>query len=160
MVPFLEETIEVPMRVRSSSSLSGLRTVDLFPVFPGVFAPGLSWLPLTGFDFAGLVDGLFLSLRSRNPHSRSDPFSHFVTFWSLCEACGVHPCSLAHYGAPWLVAWRPCHCLITTGLATVDGTQLASSDESQLCGRPSRGGTAPVDWLRGVFPCFDHLPSF
>ena len=18
----------------------------------------------------------------------------------------------------------------------------------------------PVDWLRGVFPCFDHLPSF
>ena len=47
------------MRVGSSSSLSGLRTVDLFPVFPRVFAPGLSWLPLTGFDFAGLVDGLF-----------------------------------------------------------------------------------------------------
>ena len=41
----------------------------------------------------------------------------------------------------------------------MDGPQLASFDESQLCGRPSRGGTVPVDWLRGVFPCFDHLPS-
>ena len=39
MVPFLEETIEVPMRVGSSSSLSGLRTVD-FPIFLRVFAPG------------------------------------------------------------------------------------------------------------------------
>ena len=55
MVPFLQETIEVPMRVGSSSSLSGLSTVDFFPVFPRVFAPGLSWLPLPGFDFAGLV---------------------------------------------------------------------------------------------------------
>ena len=53
---FLEEIIEVPTRVRSSSFLSGLRTVDFFPVFPRVFAPGLSWHPLTGFDFAGLVD--------------------------------------------------------------------------------------------------------
>ena len=42
----------------------------------------------------------------------------------------------------------------------MDGPQLVSSDESQLWERPSRGGTAPVDWLRGVFPCFDHLPSF
>ena len=48
---------------------------------------------------------------------------------------------------------------MTAGLATVDGPQLASSDESQLCGRLSRGGTVPVDWLRCVFPCFDHLPS-
>ena len=42
----------------------------------------------------------------------------------------------------------------------MDGPQLVSSDESQLCERPSRGGTAPVDWLRGMFPCFDNLPSF
>ena len=41
----------------------------------------------------------------------------------------------------------------------MDGPQLASSAESQLCCRPSRGGTAPVDWLRGIFPCFVHLPS-
>ena len=63
MAPFLEETIEVPMRVGSSSSLSGLSTVDFFPVFSRVFAPGVSWLPLTGFDFAGLVDWLILAPR-------------------------------------------------------------------------------------------------
>ena len=40
---FLEETTGVPMRVGSSSSLSGLSTVDFFPVFPMVFAPGLSY---------------------------------------------------------------------------------------------------------------------
>ena len=45
VAPFLEETIEVPMRVGSSSSLSGLSTVDFFPVFSqgvltrGVMAP-------------------------------------------------------------------------------------------------------------------------
>ena len=91
VAPFLEETIEVPMRVRSSSSLSGLRTVLLFPVFPRVFAPGLSWLPLTGFDFAGLVAWLILAPRSRNPHSQSGPFSRFVTFWRLCEASWSPP---------------------------------------------------------------------
>ena len=91
VAPFLKETIEVPMRVRSSSSLSGLRTVDLFPVFPRVFAPGLSWLPLTGFDFAGLVDWLILAPRSRSPHSLSGPFSLFVTFWRLCETSWSPP---------------------------------------------------------------------
>ena len=86
MAQFLEETIEVPMRVGSSSSLSGLRTVDFFLVFPRVFAPGLSWLPLTGIDFAGLVDWLILAPWSRNPQSLSGPFSRFVTFWRLCDA--------------------------------------------------------------------------
>ena len=86
MAPFLEETIKVPMRVGSSSSLSGLSTVDFFPVFPRVFSPGVSWLPLTGFDFAGLVDWLLLASRSLNPPSRSTPFSRFVTFWHLCDA--------------------------------------------------------------------------
>ena len=79
------------MRVRSSSSLSGLRTVVLFPVFPRVFAPGLSWLPLMGFDIAGLVAWLILAPRSRNPHSQSGPFSRFITFWRLCEASWSPP---------------------------------------------------------------------
>ena len=86
VAPFLEETIEVPMRVGSSSSLSGLSTVDFFPVFPRVFSPGVSWLPLTGFYFAGLVDWLILVPRSWNPPSQSAPFSRFVTFWRLCDA--------------------------------------------------------------------------
>ena len=102
---FLEETIEVPMRVRSSSSLSGLRTVGLFPVFPRVFAPGLSWLPLTGFDIAGLVAWLILAPRSRNPRSQSGPFSCFITFWRLCEVSWsppLFPRSLRHFLASCL----------------------------------------------------------
>ena len=79
------------MRVRSSSSLSGLRTVVLFPVLPRVFAPGLSWLPLTGFDFASLVVWWIPAPRSRNPHSQSGPFSRFLTFWRLCEASWSPP---------------------------------------------------------------------
>ena len=48
VVLFLEETIEFLMWVGSSSSLSGLSTVDFFPVFQGVLARGchgsLSWV--------------------------------------------------------------------------------------------------------------------
>ena len=91
VAPFLEETIEVAMRDRSSSPLPGLRTVVLFPVFPRVFAPGLSWLPLTGFDFAGLVAWLILAPRCRNPHSQSGPFSRFITFWRLCDVSWSPP---------------------------------------------------------------------
>ena len=98
------------MRVRSSSSLSGLRTVDLFPVSPRVFAPGLSWLPLTGFDFASLVVWLILAPRSRNPHGQSGPFSRFVTFWRLCETSWsppLLPCSLRRSLASGLAASLP-----------------------------------------------------
>ena len=148
------------MWVRSSSSRSGLRTVDLFPVVPRVFAPGLSWLPLMGFDFAGLVNWLILAPRSRNLQSVRSFLSLRYILAFVGSVLESNPCSLAHCGAPWLVTWRPCHCLITASLATMDGLQLASSEESQLCCRPSRGDTAPVDWLRGVFPCFDLLSSF
>ena len=56
VAPSLEETFEVPMRVRSSSSLHGLSSDRLLPCLSlGVLTRGLSWLPLTGFDFAGLV---------------------------------------------------------------------------------------------------------
>ena len=91
VAPFLEETIEVPMRVGSSSSLSGLSAVDFFPVFPRVFTPGVSWFPLTGFDFAGLVDWLILAPQSWNLHSQFTPFSRFVTFWRLCDASWSPP---------------------------------------------------------------------
>ena len=85
VAPFLEESVEVLMSVGSSSSLSGVSTVDFFPVFPRVFSPGVSWIPLTGFGFAGLVDWLLLAPWSWNPPSRSTPFSCFVTFWHLCD---------------------------------------------------------------------------
>ena len=48
---------------------------------PGHSLPGLSWLPLMGFDFAGLVVWLLLAPRSLTPPSRSIPFARFVTFW-------------------------------------------------------------------------------
>ena len=104
---FLEETVEVPMRVGSSSFLSGVSTVDFFPAFPRVFSPGVSWTPLTGFGFAGLVDWLLLAPRSWNPPSRSTPFSHFVTFWRLCDASWsppLFPCSLQRSFACCLAA--------------------------------------------------------
>ena len=49
MTPFLEEIIEVPVWVGSSSSLFGLSTVDFFPVFPRVFSPGVVMAPSHGF---------------------------------------------------------------------------------------------------------------
>ena len=104
VAPFLEETIEVSMWVGSSSSLSGLSPVDFFPVSPRVFSPGLSWLPLRGFDFAGLVVWLLLAPRSLNPASRSTPFARFVTFWRLCDASWGPSCSLTRCSASWLVA--------------------------------------------------------
>ena len=70
------------MWVGSSSSLSGLSTVDFFPVFPRVFSPA----GVMGFDFTGLVVWLFLAPRSLNPPSRSTLFARFFTFWRLCDA--------------------------------------------------------------------------
>ena len=49
---------------------------------------------------------------------------------------GVLLCSLTHCGAPWLMALRSGHCRITAGLASMDGTLLVSSVESQLCECP------------------------
>ena len=102
----------------------------------GVLTRGLSRLPLPGFDFAGLVVWLLLAPQSWEPASRSTLFSRSVTFWRLCGASWSpppSPCSLAHCGAPCLVAFRPGHCRITAGLASMDGPLLVSSDESQLC---------------------------
>ena len=47
----------------------------------------LSWLPLMGFGFAGLVVWLLLASQSWEPPSRSTLFSHFITFWRFvrCE---------------------------------------------------------------------------
>ena len=88
VAPFLEETIEVPIWVGSSSSLSGLSRLLLTSSLssPGCSRPGLSWLPLMGFGFAGLVVWLLLAPRSLKPHSRSTLFARFVTFWRLCDA--------------------------------------------------------------------------
>ena len=98
VAPFLEETIEVPMRVGSSSSLSGLSTVDFFPVF----APGLSWLPLTGFRLrrSGWFWLLGAGIRTVSP-----VLSLASSHSGVCALrVGVRPCSLACCSTPWLVA--------------------------------------------------------
>ena len=74
---------------------------------PGCSRPRLSWLPLMGFDFAGLVVWLLLAPRSLKPPSRSTPFSRFVIFWRLCDASWgppLFPHSLQRFLASCLVA--------------------------------------------------------
>ena len=109
VAPSLEETFEVPMRVGSSSSLHGLSSDWLLPCLSqGVLTRGLSWLPLTGFDFAGLVTWLLLAPRSWELSRRSTPFSRLVTFWRLCGASWsppLFPRSLGRALAYGLAAW-------------------------------------------------------
>ena len=166
VAPSLEETFEVPMRVGSSSSLHGLSSDWLLPCLSlgvltlGVLTLGLSWLPLMGFDFAGLVVWLLLAPRSWEPPSRSTPFSRSVTFWRLCGASWsppLFPRSLQRtltYGlAAWPLPhyrWSRVHGQASAGLICWVSALWVTV----------RGATAPVGWLRGVFPCFDHLPYF
>ena len=100
VAPFLEETFEVPMRVVSSSSLLGLSTDWLLPclsrgchgsLLRGLTSPvwstGCFWLLEAGSRAVGPLCSLASS------HS------------GVCAMrVGVPPCSLAHCGAPWLIA--------------------------------------------------------
>ena len=102
---FLEETIEVPMWVGSSSSLSGLSTVDFFPVFPRVFSPGVVMAPSHGFRLrrsGRLVASGSSELETVQLLHSVLSLRHILAF-VRCEL-GVPPCSLALCGAPWLVA--------------------------------------------------------
>ena len=61
VAPFLVETFEVPMWMEFFSVLSLDRVLLTSSLSsPGHYRPGLSWLPLLGFDFAGLVVWCFL----------------------------------------------------------------------------------------------------
>ena len=52
------------------------------------------------------------------------------------------------------MALRSRHCRITAGLASMDRPLLSLSSGGSV-----RGCTAPVGWLRGVFPCFAYCPT-
>ena len=106
VAPFLEETIEIRMWVGSSSSLSGLSTVDLFPIFPWVFSPGVVMAPSHGFRLrrsGRLVAFGPSELEAAQSFLSVLSLRYILAFFVQCEL-GSPPCSLAHCGAPWLVA--------------------------------------------------------
>ena len=96
MAPFLEETIEVPTWVGSSSSLSGLSTVDFFPVFPRVFSPGVVMAPSHGFRLRR--SGRLVAFGSLELGA-SQSFHSVLSLRHILALCamrvGVPPCSLA-----------------------------------------------------------------
>ena len=134
VAPFLEETIEVPMWVGSFSSLSGSSTVDFFPVFPRAFSPGVVMAPSYGFRLhrsGHLVGSGSAELDSAQSFHSVCSLRHILAFVQCELGSPLFPHPLRHFLAR---AWRPCHfCLSTAGLASMDGLQLVSSAECQLC---------------------------
>ena len=109
VAPLVEETIEVPMWVGSSSSLSGLSTVDFFPVFPRMFSPRVVMAPSHGFQLrrsGSLAASGSSELGAVQSFHSVLSLRHILAFCAM--GVGVPPCSLALCGAPWLVAWRSC----------------------------------------------------
>ena len=105
VAPFLEETIEVPVWVGSSSSLSGLSTVDFFRVFPRVFSPTVVMAPSHGFRLRW-SGHLVASGSAELETSQSFPLRSLASSHSgVCAMrVGVPPCSLTRCGTSWLVA--------------------------------------------------------
>ena len=115
MAPLLEETIEVPMRVGSSSSLSGCELLT-----SSLSSPESSRLGCHGSLSRVLTSPVWSTgwfwLLGAGTRTVSPGLSLASSHSGICAMrVGVRLCSFAHCGAPWLVAWRPCHCLITTG---------------------------------------------
>ena len=101
VAPFLEETIEVPMRVGSSSSLSGLSTVDFFPILPG----GVLSRGYHGFQLrrsGRLVASGSAELETAQSFHSVPSLRHILAF--CARRVEVPPYSLTRYGASWLVA--------------------------------------------------------
>ena len=105
VAPFLEDTIEVPMWVGSSSSLSGLSTVDFFPILPRVFSPGVIMAPSHGFRLrrsGHLVASGSAELETAQSFHSVHSLRHIRAF--CARRVEVPPCSLTRCGASWLVA--------------------------------------------------------
>ena len=97
---FLEENIEVPMWVGSSSSLSGLSTVDFFPVFPRVFLPAVVVAPSHGFRLrrsGRLVASGSAELETAQSFHSVHSLRHILAF--VRYELGSPLCSLTRCGA-------------------------------------------------------------
>ena len=127
--------------------------------FPGCSHPGLVVAPSPGFDFSGLVAWSLLAPRSWKPPSRSTPFSRSVAFWSLCGA-GYTPPLVSSLTAARFGFWPYGLAIAALPLVSHPWPGLCWSHLLSLNSVGSvRGSTAPVGWLRGVFPCFANCPT-
>ena len=130
MAPFLEETFEVPRSVGSYSSLSGLSTVDFFPVFPRVFSPGVVMAPSHGFRLrrSGRLVATGSSELGAAQSVHSVLLLRHILVFVRCELESPLVPSLTEA----LLGQLPSGLAIAAGLASMDGPLLVSSDVSQL----------------------------
>ena len=127
--------------------------------FPGCSHPGLVVAPSPGFDFSGLVAWLLLAPWSWKPPSQSTPFSRSVAFWRLCGA-GYSPPLVSSLTAARFGFWPYGLAIAALPLVSRPWTGLCWSHLLSLSSVGSvRGSTAPVGWLRGIFPCFANCPT-
>ena len=126
--------------------------------FPGCSHPGLVVAPSPGFDFSGLVTSGSSELEATQPVHSVFSLRRILAF----VRCGLQPpphrphCFLDYCGALWpyvlAIAALPLVSRPWTGLCWSHLLSLSSVGSV-------RGSTAPVSWLRGVFPCFANCPT-
>ena len=108
---------------------------------PGRSCPGLSWLPLMGFDFAGLVAWCFW-LRGAGLHPVVPLRLLASSHSGVCAMrVGVLPCSLTRCGTSWLGP---------SGLAIFASISLVSRPWSVLSWSPLRSLSTMSDRLMVV----------
>ena len=122
-----------------------------------MFTPGFGrGPPSLGFDCSGLVAWSLLAPRSWKPPCQSTPFALSVVLWRWCVRTTVSTLfphlvrSTLAYGltvSPLPLVSRPWTCLCWSHLLSLSS------------GGSVRGYTAPVGWLRGVFPRSAYCPT-
>ena len=128
VAPFLEDTIGVPMWIGSFSSLSGLSTVDFFPVFARVLSPTVVMATSHGFRlrrFGHLVASGSTELETAQSFHSVRSLRHILAF-VRCELGSTLVTSLVVALLGWLPSGLAV-CLIIVGLASMDGPQLVSA---------------------------------
>ena len=120
-----------------------------------MFSPGFGrGPPSLRFECTGLVAWSLLAPRSWKPPCQSTPFARSVVLWRWCVRTTVSTLfphlvrsTLAYAIAALPRVSRPWICLCWSPL-------LSFSSGSSV-----RGFTAPVGWLRGVFPRSAYCPT-
>ena len=126
---------------------------------PGCSHPGLVVTPSPGFDFSGLVAWSLLASQSWKPPSQSTPFARSIVLWRLCGA-GYSLPLVSSLAAVRFGLWPYGLAIAALPLVSCPWTGLCWSHLLSLSSVGSvRGYTAPVGWLRGVFPCFANCPT-